>query len=186
MNLDAQAMGSFYVCRHKLRFNFLNYYERFVKQHSLEGNSHLAMSLAAFKSFIGSSYISATDITENLCLRVRQYLLDKCSGETPSNYFHRFKRVLRAAAKEGYFRVSPSEDIKAKTNKNSQAKDILESAEYYKLLKTPCKNYEVQKAFIFSLYTGVRWVNVKQMKWENIKEQDPNLLPCPAKNRRFF
>ena len=37
-------------------------------------------------------------------------------------------------------------------------------------MKTPCTNYEVKKAFVFSLYTGLRWAEIKPLKWENIKE----------------
>jgi integrase/recombinase XerD len=39
------------------------------------------------------------------------------------------------------------------------------------LMNTPCTNYEVKKAFVFSLYTGLRWIDVKPLKWENLKEK---------------
>ncbi len=81
----------------------------------------------------------------------------------------RFKRVLKAAKKDGYFRESPAEDIAAKTNKNKQIKEVLSEEEYESLMNTPCTNYEVKKAFVFSLYTGLRWADVKPLQWENIK-----------------
>jgi integrase len=37
-------------------------------------------------------------------------------------------------------------------------------------MKTPCTNYEVKKAFVFSLYTGLRWADVKPLKWENVRK----------------
>lgn len=37
-------------------------------------------------------------------------------------------------------------------------------------MNTPFTNYEVKKAFVFSLYTGLRWADVKPFKWESIKE----------------
>lgn len=33
-------------------------------------------------------------------------------------------------------------------------------------------NFEVKKAFVFSLYTGFSWVDVKPLKWESIKRDD--------------
>jgi integrase len=96
--------------------------------------------------------------------------LKKYNGETPANYFMRFKRVLKAAKKDGYFRNNPSDDVVAKSNKNKQIKEILTEEDYIKLMNTPCANYEVKKAFVFSLYTGLRWADVKPLKWENVKE----------------
>jgi integrase/recombinase XerD len=52
----------------------------------------------------------------------------------------RFKRVLKAAKKDGYFRNNPSEDVVAKWNKNKQIKEILSEDDYIKLMNTPCTN----------------------------------------------
>ncbi len=82
----------------------------------------------------------------------------------------RFKRVLKAAKKDGYVKNNPAEDIAAKSNLNKKIKEILTEEEYIKLMNTPCTNYEVKKAFVFSLYTGLRWADVKPLKWENVKE----------------
>lgn len=170
MILDNQAVNSGYIPQHKIKNNFLDYYSDFVKANSINGNRHLQNSLAAFKKFIGKDYISAVDITENHCERFRDYLLQNFNGETPSGYFMRFKRVLRAARKDGYFKVSPADDLAAKSNSNKKVKDILTEEEYIQLMKTPYLNHEVKKAFVFSLYTGLRWVDVKPLVWENVKK----------------
>ena len=81
----------------------------------------------------------------------------------------RFKRVIKAASKDGYFRNNPAEDVIAKSNRNKKIKEILTADEYQQLLNTNCGNYEVKKAFVFSLYIGLRWADVKPLKWENIK-----------------
>ena len=176
MTLEAQAIRSGYIPQHKLQVNFLDYYAEFVTQHTRRENRHLANSLTSFKKFTAKDFLPPTDITENLCLRFKTYLLDRFNGETPLNYFTRFKKVIKAATKEGYFLTNPSEDIKSKANKNIRIKNILEAQEYMQLLKTPCLNYEVQKAFVFSLYTGIRWIDVKSMSWENIKETTETFL----------
>jgi integrase/recombinase XerD len=140
---------------------------QFVKQNAQGGNRHLQNSLSSFKKFLGTEYISATDVTENLCVRFRSYLLEKYNGETPSGYFMRFKRVLKAASKDGYFRHSPAAELAAKMGRSKKIKNIL-SEEYLKLMNSPCLNYEVKKAFVFSLYTGLRWIDVKPLLWEEI------------------
>lgn len=156
MILDYQAISSGYIPQHKIKSNFLDYYAEFVKLNSRKGNRHLSQSLRAFKSFIGKNYISAIEINEILCERFRNYLIAKLNGETPANYFSRFKRVMEAATKDGYFKISPAIALASKAKSNTKVKDILEADEYNKLMNTPCINYEVKKAFVFSLYTGFR------------------------------
>ena len=114
-------------------------------------------------------YISPTEITENLCKRFRQFLLNKFTGETPGGYFARFKWVVAAATSEGYFQKNPTSNVSAKFNPSKTMKENLESDEYLKLLNAPCLNEEVKAAFIFSCYTGLRWVDVKDLKWVDIQ-----------------
>ena len=50
----------------------------------------------------------------------------------------------------------------------AKMKDILLIEELELLAKTPIKNLEVKNAFIFSAITGLRWCDVKNLKWNNI------------------
>lgn len=170
MVLDAQSIATGYIPHHKYKTNFFDYYDEFVTQNKRFGNRHLENSLASLRKFVNKTMLPPSEVSENFCNRFRQYLLDKYNGDTPMDYFARFKRVLKAATKDGYFRYSPAEDLKAKANRNIIVKNILEKHEYQKLMKTPCKNYEVQKAFIFSLYTGLRWADVKPLDWSSIRD----------------
>ena len=167
--------------KHKLKSNFFDFYEAFVKSNRKYGNRHLENSLKAFKSFIGKDVISAQTITEKLCRKFQEYLLEKHHGETPSGYFMRFKRVLKKATKEGYFRQNPSEELPAKVGGNKKLKEILTAEEYSMLMHTPCLNYEVKKAFVFSLYTGLRWVDVKSLTWSMIKNNSVSIIQNKTK-----
>ena len=116
-----------------------------------------------------SDFIAPIDITENFCKRFRQFLLDKFTGETPGGYYARFKWVVNAATSDGYFIKNPTENVFAKSNPSRKLKENLEVDEYTALLNTPCKNEDVKAAFIFSCYTGLRWVDVKKLEWADIK-----------------
>ena len=113
-------------------------------------NRHLEGSLEKFRLFIGKSRILSLEITENLCTRFRTYLLDRLNGKSPSDYFGAFKRVIKSATKEGYFRINPAEDLKRKTNPCKKIKEFLEADEYIKLVQTPIINTEIRDAFIYS------------------------------------
>lgn len=169
LTIEQQAIGSAFIPEHKFKGNFLEYYEEFVKNNAREGNRHLQNSFTQFKEFLEKDFISPIDITENLCKRFRQYLLDKYNGLTPLNYFSRFKEVINAAKSDGYFLKKPTEDVKAKSKPSTKLKEILEAEDYLALLKTPYFNEEVRAAFIFSCYTGLRWVDVKALEWKDIE-----------------
>ena len=81
----------------------------------------------------------------------------------------RFKRVIRNATKEGYFKQNPSEDVKVKVHP-SRIKDPLEVNEFIFLLNSYCSNYEVKKAGVCSMYTGFRWCDIEPLQWWQIRE----------------
>lgn len=167
--LERQAIGSGFIPTHKFKANFIDFYQEYVTDNVRKGNRHLPSSLKQFKLFLKADFISPIDITEELCKRFRQYLLDRFTGDTPANYFARFKWVVRAATKKGYFRNNPTEEVKARTNPSKTLKENLESEEYPKLLNTPCLNEAVKDGFIFSCYTGLRYVDAKALDWKDIK-----------------
>ncbi len=167
--IEAQSIGTPYIPPHKFKANFLDYYAEYVKLNQRNGNRHLTNSLNQFKRFINKDFISPTDITENLCKRFRTYLLDKFTGETPLNYYARFKWVINAATADKYFILNPVDKLASKSNPSKTLKEILETEDYMQLLATPCRNEEVKAAFLFCCYTGLRWVDAQAMTWADIK-----------------
>jgi integrase len=172
MVLDLQSVSVGSVPAHRFKANFLDYYQEFADNNKQGNNRHMEGSLTHFKAFLKKTFLSPHEITENLCERFRKYLLDKFNGDTPANYFSRFKRVIKAATKDGYFRINPVEDVAAKSNKNYRRKENLEVEEYLALLKTPCLNDEVREAFIVCCYTGLRWCDIKPLKWTHFRKDE--------------
>lgn len=170
--LEQQAVGTNYIPVHKFKNNFLDYYDEYVTNNKKEDNRHLEGSFNQFKNFLKKTYLPPIDLTENLCIRYRTYLLKNFTGKTPADYFHAFKRVIKAAWKEGYFRLNPAEDVEAKRNPSKKLKDFLDPEEYIQLLRTSIYNAEVKEAFLVSCYTGLRWCDVKELRWEDIKENE--------------
>jgi len=169
--LEQQAIGTGFIPAHKYKTNFLDYYAAYVKENQRPGNKHLSCSLNHFKGFIGKDHVPPIDITENLCKRFRQHLLDRLNGECPANYFAAFKRVLKAATKDGYYRLSPADDVKSKENKNKRRKENLEAEEYIALMQTPHFNEDITEAFIFCCYTGLRFCDIKELAWKDIHKK---------------
>ena len=121
MIIEQQAIGSAFMPKHKFKANFLEYYQEYVRHNKRKGNRHLQNSYTHFKAFINKDFISSTDISENFCKRFRQFLLDHFNGETPSDYFSRFKWVV-SGDRDGYFRNNPAENVTAKSKPSSKLK----------------------------------------------------------------
>ena len=168
--LEQQAIGTPVIPSHKFKENFLDYYKEYIKLNARKGNRHLECCFTKLEKFINTDFLAPMDLTENFCKRFRRYLLDKLTGETPANYYARFKWVMDAATKDGYFRDNPTEKLSAIGNPSATLKENLEIEDYLALLKTPCLNQEVKDAFLFSCYTGLRWVDVKKMQWKDLKD----------------
>jgi len=164
MILDRQAIGSNYIPVHKIKSNFLDFYGDFVKKNARIGSRHLPASYAQFKEYLKTDFISASEITEDKCENFRSYLLKKYNGETPTNHFREFKRVIKAGKKNGYFVDNPVEDIHSKENPNRKRKEVLESEEWIKLLNTPCLNHEIKRAFVTSMFVGLKVVRYKNIE----------------------
>ncbi len=68
MVIDMLAVNTGFIPHHKIKQNFLDFYDEFAKANSRTGNRSLACSLSAFKDFLKKDTISAIDISEN-CAR---------------------------------------------------------------------------------------------------------------------
>lgn len=172
MILDYQAVGTGSLPSYRYQVNFLDYYKDYISENRQAGNRHLQGSYKYFKQFLKKTYLSPIDITPDLSLRFRKYLLDHLNGETPANYFARFKTAVRAATHAGYFKINPTSDITVKANKNKRRKENLEAEEYLQLLKAPSLNEEIRDAFLFCCYTGLRWCDTKSLTWQQVRGDD--------------
>ncbi len=168
--IETQSIGTNYIPSHKYKENFLDYYEEYVKKHRRKRNRHLPCSLMQFRKFLKKDFIAPSEINENTCKEFRTFLLDNLKGQSPQNYFARFKWVIKAAKVDGYFRENPVENVAAKRKPSSKMKKFLEVDEYLAILGTQCTNQEVQFAAIFCMYTGLRWCDVSILNWNDIKE----------------
>lgn len=168
--VESQAIGTGYIPNHKVKRNFLDYYVEYVENNKRHGNRHLVCCFTKFKKFIKREFLSPTEVTYDFCFRFRRYLLDCLTGETPQNYYATFKNMIKNATRDGYFKINPSEEIAAIRKPSIRLKQFLEVPEYIALLKVPPPPHllETIEAFIFSLYTGLRWCDVYPIEWPEI------------------
>ncbi len=150
--------------------DFITYFENYVLNYSKKDLRVMKAVLSHFKTF-SPPRITTKEITEKLCTDFKEYLSDNLHGESPPTYFARFKKMLHQAKRDKIFRTNPAEDVKNFKTDVSIAKDVLTIEELQLLANTHCGNEEVKRAFLFCCNTGLRFVDVKPLKWENINDE---------------
>lgn len=168
-----------FVSTHKMNIDFVVYFEKFSDSYPKRDKRTLISAFNKFKEFLKTKKqkesLLSKHITEDLLQEYRDYLEENHTGETPHNYFKKFKMVVRKAVKEGILRMGYTADIKNPTN-TSKVKDVLNSDELTILSKTELENTEVKRAFLFSCLTGLRWCDIKVLKWSTIKNNHMNII----------
>lgn len=107
------------------------------------------------------------NITPRFCHSFLDYLQRNLNGNSPVNYFKKFKMCLNACVESGLILQNPANGIRL-PQYNDVTKEILSEKELTQLALTPCRNSEVKRAFLFSCMSGLRWCDVKLLCYRNI------------------
>lgn len=107
------------------------------------------------------------NITPRFCHSFLDYLHRNLNGNSPVNYFKKFKMCLNACVESGLVLQNPANGIRL-PQYNDVTKEILSEKELTQLALTPCRNSEVKRAFLFSCMSGLRWCDVKLLCYRNI------------------
>ncbi len=115
-------------------------------------------------------FLHMETLTPELVLKFSEFLRANGKGEGPNKMYHYFKRIVLDAMEDGLIRTNPCKGIVVKHDRQQLTKEILSPDEIKTLIATRYEeeNREVQRAFVFSLFTGVRWCDVKLMTYGNV------------------
>jgi len=183
--LDLQASDYDYQPAFKKNINFIEFYEKQLADYQNKDIRLMKCSLFHFKKFAQKkgfeNGINSKLITEDLCRQFRSYLEQVVNGETVNNYFTKFKRVINRAFEDNILTKDYSKGVK-NTKSDGLKKNILDIDEIQKLAEATCSNETVKRAFLFSLNTGLRWVDVKALTWCNIDKKKLKFTQRKTKN----
>jgi len=168
--LDLQASDHDYIPRFKRDTDFLAYFENFKENYQNKDIRLVKGALKYFTDFLKESeinYLPVKSLDEQLCREFKNYLESKVHGETIANYYKKFRSAIQKAVKEKLIQNDVTAGIKL-VKSDGLKKDILTLDEIQLLAKTYCGNEQVKRAFLFSLNTGLRYCDVKELTWKNI------------------
>lgn len=157
------------VPKHKKNIDFFFFFERFIKNTTRKDPRIFVASLSYLKKFTGKNTLPSSLINDKFCRDFRSYLTKYLHGETPFNYFNAFRRVISDAVRERIFLMNPARDVvNYRPSNKILGKEVLNDQELRLLFSTHCGNDEVKRAFLFCCFTGLRAVDVRELRWKNI------------------
>lgn len=167
-----------------MKVNMLDYFQKYVDNYTKKDYRVLQMALRKFKSFLSEDYKQfATDLKPNqIDNKMMQdfvyYLQDNCKGYGTETNFKRFKKLINDALATHVLKTNPCVKPDGTTIRieveDSLVKDVLTEDEMTKLIRTHYEgeNPTIRKAFIFSLYTGLRFCDVNMITYGDIDYQN--------------
>lgn len=129
--------------------------------------------------------IKPQQITKEIVTAYVGYLQNRFVGEGPHTVFARFKKIIKAAVDADVIMKNPCDGIVIKIDSNTLKKEVLSIEEIQRLINT---HYEgestnIRRAFIFCLYCGLRWCDVKDLTFANVDYSNRRLSFEQAKTK---
>ncbi|MFN3802959.1 tyrosine-type recombinase/integrase [Belliella pelovolcani] len=160
---------------------FLDYYEEMMedkKTNKSDKNYGVWMSAHSHLVKFISPNLTFDEIDDDFVQKVRNYYDTKAetksdlplSQNSKYSYFNKFKACLRKAFDEGYLSINYAGRAKSFEQGESQ-REYLTLNELKSLAKTDCKYDVLKRAFIFSCLTGLRWSDINNLTWANVRDE---------------
>ncbi len=121
--------------------------------------------------------LTFNEVDEEFAKKVRRYFEKEAitKSKTPLSqnskysYFNKFKACLRSAFDDGIISTNIASKIKSFEQAESQ-REYLTFNELKNLANTHCKYENLKKAFLFSCLTGIRWSDINNLIWSEVRE----------------
>lgn len=156
--------------------NFFDFIQSYYDEYTKGDKRMIKAAQKRFADFIALEYpicrnnISPEKITPDMMECFVEYLQSTSKGEGALTHWKRWKKIVKAAVKKDILKKNPCEDIVCKADEEALKKDILSMEEMQQLISTTYKgqNPETRRAFIFTLYTGIRFCDIKDLTFANV------------------
>lgn len=164
--------------RDACNINFLDYFQSYVDGYTKKDIRMMKIALSRFRDFLKDTPeyrkyilgIKPQQITREMIITFTEYLQSRSVGEGAKSIYQRFKKVIKYAIEHDIFVKNPCSGVVIKTDENILRKDVLSQDEIKRLIATHYEheNTNIQRAFIFCLYCGLRFCDVKDLTFANV------------------
>lgn len=158
--------------------NFLDYFQAYIDGYTKKDIRMVQIALCRFRDFLKDTpeyskfayKIKPEQINKDMIEAFTEYLQSRSVGEGARSIYQRFKKVIKYAIEHDVMLKNPCNGIVIKIDENILRKDVLSQDEIQRLIATHYdnENPNIQRAFIFCLYCGLRFCDVKDLTFANV------------------
>lgn len=114
--------------------------------------------------------VKPEQLTKDMITGFTEYMQKRFKGEGAHTLYARFKKIIKAAVEADIIHKNPCTGIVIKIDSGALKKDVLSMEEVQKMIATHYvgENPDIRRAFIFCLYCGLRWCDVKDLTFANV------------------
>lgn len=158
--------------------NFFDYFQAYIDGYTKKDLRMVQIALNRFKDFMKDTpeynkfalKIKPEQITKDMVEAYTEYLQSRSVGEGAKSIYARFKKVVKYAIEHDVMIKNPCNGIIIKADEQILRKDVLSLEEIQQLISTHYEheNPNIRRAFIFCLYCGLRFCDVKDLTFSNV------------------
>lgn len=158
--------------------NFLDWMWSYYEAYTKADKRHIKRAHNVFIDFLNATpeyakfakTVKPQQLTKEMMVDFTEYLQGRFVGEGAHTLYARFKKVIKAAVEADVMRKNPTTAVSIKIDNGALKKDVLSLDEVERLISTHYtgENVNIRRAFIFCLYCGLRWCDVKELTFANV------------------
>lgn len=178
--LEIQTGNYDFLAKYKGNESFLEWIKLKVAERAASKRNYQSWRstyLHLYRFTKGTLFLKEVDAA--FCERFRKYFLEaKCLNSikplhqnSAAGYFDVFKEAIREAHKENLLKKNVTEYVKSIPYQQPQ-REFLTYDELQAAVKIPCSDPVLKKAALFSALTGLRFSDILNLKWEELRQSD--------------
>ena len=156
--------------------NFITFYQTYIDNYTKKDIRMIEGALKRFKDYLSEEYplfvthLQPNQINKEMIEGFVEFLESKSKGEGARGYYQRFKKVVSFAIERGIMQKNPCTGVTCKIDDQVLRKDVLSLEEMEALINTTYLGQSdvIKRGFVFSLYTGIRFCDLQELKFGDV------------------
>lgn len=172
------------ISRQLKKASFIKYFESLKDKKSKNTQTAWRNTLNHIIAFQGKK-LTFENVTINWLEKFSSYLLNEVSQNSARVYMQKINATLNQAVKERIIIENPYK-FTSKIKPEEKEMVYLTKDEVQEIINTPFFDSEVKNAFLFSCSTGLRFSDLKHLKWSNIKNGKIHITQTKTKGAIYI
>lgn len=157
--------------------NILQYFQNYINEYQKKDKRMVQLAYNRFSDFLKdtpkyqslSMWIRPEHINKEMILEFVDYLKSKSRGEGAHTIYARFKKFIKTCVERDVMVKNPCDGISIPVSKGL-TKEILSPEEIQLLIDTKDyrENPNIRRAFLMSLFSGMRFCDLKTLTFESV------------------